>query len=96
VISISAKTKEGLDTFWKEISNYKKATEGQFLTKRAEQRVVWTWTHVQDGLREMLMENSELKKVTDHLIKNVKKGTANPGTAADEILDSFKSVLKHS
>jgi len=42
------------------------------------------------------MENPHLKSVTDKLISQVKNGTVNPGTAADEILESFKSVLKQS
>ncbi|XP_021961024.1 methylmalonic aciduria type A protein, mitochondrial isoform X2 [Folsomia candida] len=93
VLGVSAKTSEGFDEFWQEILNYQKATEETFASKRAHQRVIWTWTHVQDGLQQFIMEDLDLKSKTDQLIHQVEGGLVNPGTAADKIISFFTSHL---
>ncbi|CAL8115266.1 unnamed protein product [Orchesella dallaii] len=94
VMQVSAKTKTGIDKFWNTIEDFRKATEEQFLSRRANQRVIWVWTHVHDGLREMILEDPRIKHQTDKLIEQVRLGTVNPGTASDKILDSVLSYMK--
>jgi len=96
VLKVSAKTQNGLDKFWKTIEDYRTATASQFLSKRANQRVIWAWTHVQDGLREMILEQPQMRATTEKLIEKVRLGEIAPGTAADRIIDTVMSFMKVS
>ncbi|ODN03926.1 Methylmalonic aciduria type A protein, mitochondrial [Orchesella cincta] len=94
VMQVSSRAKMGIDKFWNTIQDFRTATDEHFLSRRAEQRVIWVWTHVHDGLREMILEDPRIKNQTDKLIEQVRLGKENPGTAADKILDSVMSFMK--
>ncbi|CAG7734529.1 unnamed protein product [Allacma fusca] len=90
VLQVSSKTKTGLDTFWEQVNNFKEVTKEDFLAKRGDQREVWMWTHVQEGLERVLLRDSRLKHLTNSLLDSVRDGKISPGSAADEILSLFE------
>lgn len=94
MLQVSAKTKAGIDKFWATIEAFRKDTSDQYNIKRSDQRVIWAWAHVQDGLRELILEDPRMKATTEQLITKVRLGEITPGAAADKILYTVLSLLK--
>lgn len=94
VLGVSSKTLEGFTPFWQEVLNFKHANAANLHSRRSRQRVIWTWTHVQEGLERFIADDLNLKTKTDELIKQVEKGTLSPGSASDKIISYFTSHMK--
>ena len=94
MIQVSSKTNEGVDRFWDLVTSFRKATEEDFMAKRGSQRSIWMWTHLEDGLKDILFHDLRLKAMTDALEVKVREGTVTPGAASDQILSAFKSILE--
>lgn len=89
VLPLSSKTKTGLEPLWDQICKFRETTKEDFILKRGEQRAVWMWTHVQEGLERILLQDPRLKELTTTLLENVRDGKISPGSASDEILSLF-------
>jgi len=64
------------------------------MNKRGSQRSIWMWTHLEEGLKNILLHDFRLKTMTESLEVKVKEGRVSPGAASDQILSTFKSILE--
>ncbi len=94
MLQVSSKTKKGFDKFWEFVLEFRKNTSNEFLEKRGRQRIVWMWTHLEEGLKTFLLQDPRLKSITDSLQNQVRSGQVTPGTASDTILTSVRSLIK--
>lgn len=90
MLTVSSRTKKGLEEFWSTLQKHREVTN--ISAKRSDQRVKWVWAHVEDGLRELILEDPRMKLIISNLIKRVHLGQLNPGTAADKILENVRHM----
>ena len=89
---ISALEGQGIAEVWALVESFRAALQesGEFSEKRRLQANDWMWTLVNDGLRDLFMED---RKVTDLLTpvqEAVSEGATSPGAAARRLLEAFK------
>ncbi|MEM7434536.1 MAG: methylmalonyl Co-A mutase-associated GTPase MeaB [Myxococcota bacterium] len=91
VVTCSALEKTGLDELWTlaEESRIEREATGAFAAKRQHQQIRWMWDMVEDGLRQALRGDPELRALLERLESSVGEGTAAPSAAAREVLRRF-------
>lgn len=53
------------------------------------------WTHIREGLYNILLQDPDLKKMIEVLSSQVEKGEITPGVASDELLSMvMNNILK--
>lgn len=78
------------------MKSFRRTTSDDFFKKRGEQRTVWMWTHLQEEMRSMLLEDPRLQKIISSLLRQVSEGSVTPGAASDKIIASLRKLVNVS
>jgi len=91
VLTCSALEMKGIDEIWEKVVEHRKnlLESGELELRRRQQSVDWMWALVEEGLKEMVFNNAEMKSMLKKLTRQVKKGTTTPTAAAYELLDNL-------
>ena len=93
VLRCSALEKQGMDTIWESVKNFKKALKnsGEWEHQRRSQSKKWMWTLVEDGLLRNFRKNEIIQKTIPELEKSVASGEILPANAASKLLEIWHS-----
>ena len=88
VLTLSAVKKEGTETFWHTIEDFraKLVASGDFAARRRHQALAWMWQQIEDGLHARFREHAGIKAALPELSRAVENGTVTPSTAAHRLL----------
>jgi LAO/AO transport system kinase len=88
VLTLSAVKKEGLDSFWHTIEDFrtKLTASGDFATRRQHQALAWMWQQIDSGLRTRFREHAGVKSALPELSLAVEAGNVTPSAAAQRLL----------
>ncbi len=91
VLTISARTGDGLEALWEAILEHRKTLEarGLFIEKRRAQQVKWMWALVEAGLVERFRGDPRVAALLPAMEREVADGARSPAAAADALLDAF-------
>ena len=94
VLTCSAQEGTGLDEVWERIQQHRAMLEstGELARRRRDQQVDWTWNLVHDQLLARLHEHPGVRAIAPALEQKVRDGSVTATTAADQILDAFRSA----
>jgi LAO/AO transport system kinase len=94
VLTCSAQEGTGLDEVWERIEQHRAMLEstGELERRRRDQQVDWTWHLVHDQLLARLHEHPGVRAIAPALEQKVRDGSLTATTAADQILDAFRSA----
>lgn len=87
----SALTGKGVEELWQLIKKFEKITKdsGIFYERRKEQSLDWTFSLIEEALKEQFYRNKDIKELLPALKENVKKGEMLPTAAAEMLLQIF-------
>jgi LAO/AO transport system kinase len=93
VLCCSALSGEGLDEIWAEVLRFREhmLAAGLWSEQRRRQRLAWTWSLVEAGLREALRAHPRVAAIRAELEREVEAGACSPAEAAGRILAAFGS-----
>ena len=91
VLTVSARTGDGLDALWEAILGHRKTLEAQglFAEKRRAQQVKWMWALVEAGLLERFRSDPRVAALLPVVEREVAAGARSPAAAADVLLEAF-------
>ena len=94
VLTCSAQENTGLDEVWERIQRHRGVLEstGELERRRRDQQVDWTWNLVHDQLLARLHDHPGVRAIAPTLEQKVRDGSITATTAADQILNTFKSA----
>jgi len=93
VVSTASAIKNiGIDEVWKQISEYSKLVRenGFFDTNRNQQQIEWMYNNINEGLKRMLFDSDNIKKLLEILENKILSAELSPIKAASDILREFK------
>ncbi|MCP4747352.1 MAG: methylmalonyl Co-A mutase-associated GTPase MeaB [Desulfobacteraceae bacterium] len=88
VLTCSALESEGLDTIWQVIMDHREklGASGEIEKKRRKQALDWTWSLVEDGLKDQFFQNKGVREILPDLMKKVEDGCMVATKAAEIML----------
>ena len=91
VTTISGQTGAGLDELWRQIERFGATgrESGAFEARRAEQRVRWLWTSLDEALRRRVLAGAEWQAGIAEGEAAVRAGERAPRAVAEAILDQL-------
>lgn len=95
VLTCSALTMAGLNEIWETILEHKRklTASGELEAKRKKQALEWTWSLVEEGLKDRFYNNPEVKKKLPKIKMAVEKGVTAPPAAANELLFFLDNII---
>jgi LAO/AO transport system kinase len=92
VLGVSALQREGIDTFWAEVTRCHDVMQasGELAHKRRRQALAWTWRLVDAGLRERFQNDKRVRGVLPAVLAQVQAGTLTPMAATAQLLGTTK------
>ena len=83
VLTCSALTLAGVDTFWETILEHRKrlSATGELEEKRRRQALAWMWSLIEDGLKERFFGNHTVKARLRDIEAAVERGDLSPTAA---------------
>jgi LAO/AO transport system kinase len=93
VVTSSGKTGSGLDEIWAIIREHHDllSANGKLDQRRQRQLLDWMWSLVDEGLRAAVRDHPEVAETLAALEDDVLNGRATPTSAAEKILNAFRS-----
>ncbi|CAF1299919.1 unnamed protein product [Adineta ricciae] len=94
VLSVSARTNEGIDKAWSQMFAFENAMKdsGEFMDKRANQLRKWMWNNVKDRMLDQFLADEEIQSAIHSYEQRVVRGLITPFLAADAILSLFSKT----
>ena len=88
VLTLSAAKKEGIESFWNTIEDFraKLVASGDFAARRQHQALAWMWQQIDAGLHARFREHAGIKAALPELSKAVEAGSVTPSAAAQRLL----------
>ncbi|GAB3648889.1 methylmalonyl Co-A mutase-associated GTPase MeaB [Echinicola sediminis] len=88
---VSALEQNGLEKVWELILQFmdKMKKNGFFESHRAEQRIHWFYTHVQQTLEDRFYQSPQIKDSVERVLTEVKNGQASPKSMARNLVEGF-------
>lgn len=85
---MSALEEEGLDRVWAMIEEHHSvlSTSNELSRKRQRQVVSWYWTMIEDGLKQQILEQPDIARMTRELESAVARGQTTPTDGARQVL----------
>jgi len=89
VLAVSGMTGAGLDDLWTDIERFRDihSRDGSWDDRRAEQRVRWLWTSLDEGLRRRILSGARWRSEITAGEEAVREGERAPSAVAEAILD---------
>jgi len=93
VLTCSALTMAGIEDVWQTVMDHRRrmSKTGELERKRKHQALDWMWTLVEDGVRQHLYENKQVKAALERITRDVEHGRVSPSAAAGELLGYLRS-----
>ena len=91
VLTCSALEMTGIENIWDTVLDHKGRLEksGELEEKRKKQALNWMWSLVDEGLKGRFYENPSIKKLLNHITREVETGVTAPTDAAFALLSLF-------
>jgi LAO/AO transport system kinase len=88
VLTLSAAKKEGIESFWSTIEDFraKLVACGDFAARRQHQALAWMWQQIDAGLHARFREHAGIRAALPELSKAVEAGSVTPSAAAQRLL----------
>jgi LAO/AO transport system kinase len=88
VLTLSAAKKEGIESFWSTIEDFraKLVACGDFAARRQHQALAWMWQQIDSGLRQRFRAHPAVKSALAELSVSVEAGSTTPAAAAQRLL----------
>ena len=95
VLTCSALEHRGVDEVWKTVGDYRTAMTqaGRFDARRAEQAHAWMWNEVAETLMQTLKDDPKIATLLPGLEAAVSQGQTAPGSAARQLVASFRQMV---
>lgn len=92
VLAASALTGEGLEAFWRAVTEHRRALEesGTLAERRAAQAEAWLWAVVEAELLRRFRDHPDVAEALRSLLPGVRAGQVPPTRAALELLARFR------
>lgn len=89
VTTCSAVSGDGLDDVWAHVDRHRQEAiaSGAFEARRAEQRVSWMWSTVEERIVSAFRSRADVRSVAADLERQLRDGTTTPELAARRLLD---------
>jgi LAO/AO transport system kinase len=93
VVTSSGRTGSGLDEIWAILREHHDlmSANGELDRRRRRQLLGWMWSLVDEGLRAAVREHPDVSATLSSLEEAVLQGRTTPTSAAEKILNVFKS-----
>jgi LAO/AO transport system kinase len=90
-LTCSGLTGEGVDAVWAQVERHRivLAEAGELEQRRAQQRVAWMWSMVEEQVLGRLHSSAAVKAVADQVQPRVRQGALTAALAAQELLSAF-------
>jgi LAO/AO transport system kinase len=91
VIQISALHGQGVDSFWAQVSDFRRlqTANGRLFAKRHQQARAWMWERIEAGLKQRFREHPRIRAQLDTTTRQVLEGSLAASTAARQLLELF-------
>jgi len=91
VIQISALHGQGVDSFWSQVSEFRRlqTANGRLFAKRHQQARAWMWERIEAGLKQRFREHPRIRAQLDTTTRQVLEGSLAASTAARQLLELF-------
>ena len=91
MIQISALHGEGVDTFWKAVSEFKRlqTANGRLAARRQQQAKAWMWERIDAGLKQRFREHPQVREILESTTRAVLDGQLPASIAARQLLEQF-------
>lgn len=91
VIQISALHGQGVDSFWSQVSDFRRlqTANGRLEAKRHQQARAWMWERIEAGLKQRFREHPRIRAQLDTATRQVLEGSLAASTAARQLLELF-------
>lgn len=91
VIQISALHGQGVDSFWSQVSDFRRlqTANGRLEAKRHQQARAWMWERIEAGLKQRFREHPRIRAQLDTTTRQVLEGSLAASTAARQLLELF-------
>jgi LAO/AO transport system kinase len=88
VLTVSAATGQGIDTFWTTIERHRTlmTEHGELEARRRRQAVDWMWTLIDGGLRDRFRHQPQVRHDLNTVTRAVASGFMTPAAAARRLL----------
>jgi LAO/AO transport system kinase len=87
-MQMSALKREGLETFWKDVSEFRalQAAQGRLAQRRSEQDRAWMWERIGAGLQLRFRQHAAVRAALPRMSEDVRSGRTAPSVAARHLL----------
>ncbi len=91
VIQISALHGQGVDSFWSQVSEFRRlqTANGRLFAKRHQQARAWMWERIEAGLKQRFREHPRIRAQLETTTRQVLEGSLAASTAARQLLELF-------
>ena len=91
VIQISALHGQGVDSFWSQVSDFRRlqTANGRLFAKRHQQARAWMWERIEAGLKQRFREHPRIRAQLETTTRQVLEGSLAASTAARQLLELF-------
>lgn len=92
VLTTSALRNEGMEDVRLMLEHFRQTMKdsGEFDLKRRSQSVDWMWSLVMDNLKDLFLNNKNVKGIFPQVQEAVSKGITTPSAASKRLLDAFR------
>jgi LAO/AO transport system kinase len=89
VLQLSALLGQGIEGFWRAVSEFKdqQTGNGQLAARRQHQALAWMWERIEAGLKQAFRHNPEVQRLLPAVTAEVAQGRLPASTAARRLLD---------
>ncbi|TQN27518.1 methylmalonyl-CoA mutase metallochaperone MeaB [Haloactinospora alba] len=91
VLTCSGLTGDGLEDVWNAVTEHRRVLSdaGEFVNRRARQRVDWMWEQLQARLMDRLTRHARVRDLLPRLEAELRSGEVTATLAAERALDAF-------
>ena len=88
VLQLSALKGDGLETFWKTVSDFRtlQAAQGRLMQRRSDQNRAWMWERISAGLQQRFRQHAAVQAALAQAGADVRAGRTAPSVAARQLL----------
>ena len=88
VLQLSALKGDGLDAFWKTVSDFhaQQLAQGRLAQRRSDQDRAWMWERISAGLQQRFRQHAAVHAALPSASADVRAGRVAPSVAARQLL----------
>ncbi len=91
VLQLSALQGQGIDAFWKAVTEFKslQVANGKWLARRQQQSLVWMWERIDAGLKQSFQQQPQVQQMLPQMKQDVLEGRIAASMAARQLLSAW-------